>query len=703
MIILKKLNLINFLSHKETILTFNDTIKLGIEGKSGSGKSSIIEGIIWGLYGEARVENRNLVKHGEKSGSVTITLYDNNEGIFYEIKRSTTDKAKNTLTASESEDGEDFKPIQRTGLRDIQDWIEKELLHASYQLFINSIAYPQDGSNSFVKQNAAKRKDLLLEIANVDDFDLYYNRARDLFTLKNEEKIRIKSSTETSLSFIEKQKESIIDEKSIQSHVLDTESSISIAAKKLEDVLVQKKIINDSKQVIIDIQENITLNKERYQELSEQLNKKLSAIDLIKAINIQSIKDKMAKGEILKASKIILEEKRDKDYERTNKLNSIMADKPFQRDYDAEIMDLNKRLIPLIKETGKCPSGDLCPFVVPIQNQIIFLGDQINEKIAGKLKLENDKEFYAAKIEALGPPIFTQDDQAELGRLISEFMVYDDCKSMLASAETQQASLPTLESEYSEMGFRLVSLGAGLDKLLSDLKNKTEMQTIVDTTGLDEEERKIRGDISGLELIKKDMNNKLLISQEANKRIYEINKNIKVEQDTLLVVEASLESISAIKEAFGAKGLRTIVIDFLIPRLEEKINEILSKLSDFRVQLDTQKGTADGEGTIEGLFINIFNERGEQFSFESYSGGERLKITVAISEALASLQKCGFRIFDELFIGLDEESVEHFAEVVDQLQDKFKQMLCISHLRTIKDLFSDKITITKINGNSQIQ
>ena len=103
------------------------------------------------------------------------------------------------------------------------------------------------------------------------------------------------------------------------------------------------------------------------------------------------------------------------------------------------------------------------------------------------------------------------------------------------------------------------------------------------------------------------------------------------------------------------------------------------------------------------MFINIFNELGEQFEFGSYSGGEKLKITVAISEALASLQKCGFRIFDELFIGLDEESTEHFAVVMDQLQEKFKQILCISHLRNIKDLFDKKVEIIKINGASKVQ
>ena len=76
---------------------------------------------------------------------------------------------------------------------------------------------------------------------------------------------------------------------------------------------------------------------------------------------------------------------------------------------------------------------------------------------------------------------------------------------------------------------------------------------------------------------------------------------------------------------------------------------------------------------------------------------------MAISESLATLQKVGFRMFDEIFLGLDENSTESFAAVLGSLQKNFNQILCISHLMQIKDLFDKKITIKKINGISEIK
>jgi exonuclease SbcC len=118
--------------------------------------------------------------------------------------------------------------------------------------------------------------------------------------------------------------------------------------------------------------------------------------------------------------------------------------------------------------------------------------------------------------------------------------------------------------------------------------------------------------------------------------------------------------------------------------------------------LDTQAPKTSGDGMKEGLFITIRNDVGEELPYENYSGGEKLKITVAIAEALGGLQKVGFRVFDELFIGLDQDSTEAFASVLERMQERFPQVVCISHLQEIKDLFDEKLTCVKINGVTKI-
>jgi len=702
MIILKSLKINNFLSHSDTEISFKDNTKLLIDGKSGSGKSSIVEAILWGLYGVARTENRNLVRNGEKSCSVIIILFNEDENKFYEIRRSTTEKSKNTLIVSQSEDGIVYIPIEHNGIKDTQNWIENDLLHASYTLFINSIAYPQDNIDNFVKQTASKRKDLLLEIANIKDFDLYYTRARDLLSLKNEEKIRIETTIKNNIKFLEDHKVNLINEETVSTEIDLVSNHIAKYRSDLEILMGEKSKLGDFSSHISKLKIQIVENEKERHLLNSQIESKEKLVSEIESINLIEIKAKIAEGETIKARKEELENKSYKEGERTNKLLAIMADKPVDRDYDSEVMELNKRLIPLIKDTGSCPAGDSCPFVIPIKNQIKYLEDLIHEKIVLKTKLDKDKADYSQKIIDLGPSLFTELEKVELQSLRSQTASYGAYSVKLAQLEAQIETLPSIKEELVNLYSRVNKVKTTGDELNLELTQKEEAQRGVDTTVFDVREKDIRSKIEDLTVQLSSMNFKLSLSRDTRSKISSIELDIKNDQEKITLLEVIIDDLYSIKEAFGSKGLKTVVIDYLIPRLEEKINEILSRLSEFRVRLDTQKSHSDGEGVIEGLFINIFNERNEQFEFSSYSGGERLKISVAISEALASLQKCGFRIFDELFIGLDEESIEHFADVMNQLQDKFKQMLCISHLRTIKDLFDEKVSITKINGVSKI-
>ena len=66
MILLKKITLFDFLSHSDTEIDFEPDQNVLIDGKSGSGKSSIVEGLIWALYGKGRSDNKSLIKKGKR-------------------------------------------------------------------------------------------------------------------------------------------------------------------------------------------------------------------------------------------------------------------------------------------------------------------------------------------------------------------------------------------------------------------------------------------------------------------------------------------------------------------------------------------------------------------------------------------------------------------------------------------------------------
>jgi len=145
-----------------------------------------------------------------------------------------------------------------------------------------------------------------------------------------------------------------------------------------------------------------------------------------------------------------------------------------------------------------------------------------------------------------------------------------------------------------------------------------------------------------------------------------------------------------------------MLIDLIVPQLEEKMNLILSKLSDFTLRLETQRSSASSEKVVEGLFINIINGQGQVMDLSNYSGGEKIKIYTAISEGLSEYQNIGFRLWDENIINFDSETINSFIEVFGNVNDRFNQVLCISHIQQVKDLFVERLMIKKQNGASAI-
>jgi len=58
----------NFLSHNETKIEFSNGVTVFV-GANGSGKSSIIDGITFALFGKhIRKLNKRLIKHGASQG-----------------------------------------------------------------------------------------------------------------------------------------------------------------------------------------------------------------------------------------------------------------------------------------------------------------------------------------------------------------------------------------------------------------------------------------------------------------------------------------------------------------------------------------------------------------------------------------------------------------------------------------------------------
>ena len=707
MLLLKKLQLNNFISHENSVLEFSEQEKASLEGPSGVGKSSVFDGIIFALYGIGRADNRNLVRKGAKKGFVCLELSRETDTVI--ITRTVTTNGKHSLevTIQQADGSRTAHPL--SGIRPLQEWIEKELIGASYLLFINSIAYVQGNSDSFVSQSAPKRKELLLEIARGgEDYTKYYEIARQTLS-KLESDHSMASGQVLELEGYLRATQARIGDRDVQVKAITT------ATERLANMVSEIKMLEEKKSSLMailnnvaEIDKSLTMALEDEKEASDNLAKSREKIldkpRLLKMLEDIPGYEKSIKDTVYKLDQL----RQDLAYAEVTiaERNEVFSRKPVINAnlIQTEIENAEKK-IAKIEAEPVCPSGSACPYSGDHSIQINDIKGQIKGWKETAIREITALTTWISESGKLPPPVDTHSIIAAIGNtenhlanLKTELARYDVIQFDINTIETVEKEIPNLEKTLHVRSCRVGEIrkkkaeaeaaadGRELSRISGELDARRREQAVFNDA--------IARATMVLETIDRD---------EAEMKTIN-NRIISLKNETVEIQEKS-RKVGMVKDAFGRNGVETIVIDYLLSSLEDKINVVLAKLSDFRIKLDTQKKSADGENNIEGFFITVCNEMGEEMPYESYSGGEKVRITFAISEALASLgsKKVGFRLVDEAVLALDENSLESFMTVVQTLLTDFNQVFFISHIQDIKDAFDKKINIVKRNGISTVE
>lgn len=161
--------------------------------------------------------------------------------------------------------------------------------------------------------------------------------------------------------------------------------------------------------------------------------------------------------------------------------------------------------------------------------------------------------------------------------------------------------------------------------------------------------------------------------------------------------------------AFGKKGIQAMIIENIIPEVEEEANKLLHRMTDGRmtVQFATQRDAKSSKSVIETLDINISDEIGTR-AYEMYSGGEAFRVNLAVRIALSKLlaRRAGTQlqtlVIDEGFGSQDGQGREKLVSAIRSIEGDFERILVITHIEELKDEFPVRINIIKTPSGSHI-
>jgi len=177
----EKLIIKDFRSHALTRVGFTNGINL-IIGQNGSGKSSLLDALLIGLYWPAKPKDLKKDDFMRVGGTSTeITVFFEKDGVKYQIHRNIT----RGLAFVKYRDGNSWRSLE-SGQKSVREWVERLI---PYDVFLNAI-YIRQGEIDAILESDESREKVVRQVLGLDRYENAYN---NLLTVRREIDARIKA------------------------------------------------------------------------------------------------------------------------------------------------------------------------------------------------------------------------------------------------------------------------------------------------------------------------------------------------------------------------------------------------------------------------------------------------------------------------------------------------------------------------------
>jgi len=654
---------------------------VGIFGKNYSGKSSIVDTLLYSMYNSTSKsirKNLNIINQNMPLCKATATIkIDDTEYVVERTSEKYKKRLKGVETLEASTDLEFYSKdmsgtvveLNGTSRQDTDRNVRKYF--GTLGDFLATSMASQIDSLSFINEGSTKRKEFLAKFLDLEIFDKKFKIAKEesaatKVALKRLEGTDFEKEIKSIKLDITKSELGIETHKAeckcMREDLQDLSTSLkqlsekidSVPAEIIDPVLTQQEI-DRKERIILEANAN-RLKTQRQVEEDEVRFVKIS--DFLDSFEVSSYREK----------KIILDNKKSELSELIKEMAGFSDEKTrYSRRHD---------LLSEVPCGSKYPS---CKFIKDAHKagELIQIYDSRMKENA--VSTNN----IGLQIRDLNPGI-VEDHLNKYDMLVQKKgdiataiatskIVVERADALLFREQVELENLKNKSEEYNQNKEAIENL----KQLLSQLK---QMQNAV---------REKEVSIEGCE-------NKIMKLHQRHGSLEQKLKHTKSQLKEKKDLEQNFAAYHLLMTCCHPNGVSYEVIKRRLPHINQEIAKILTNIVDFEVFIQNSEDKLD---------IFIKHAKHEPRPLEMGSGAEKTIASMAIRLAfltVSNLPKSDLFILDEPGTALDEENMEGFVRILDMIKGYFKTVILISHLDSLKDCVDMQINIERKEGFAHV-
>jgi len=674
-------NLFNYGSDNEIDFGNSHGI-LGVFGKNYSGKSSIVDSILYTLYNSTSKnvrKNLNFINQNKQScvGEIEIDVGHNT----YLIERTSekyTKKLKGEVTLEAKTDVNFVKRNNTTGEVDSLNGLSRmdtdkniKKVFGTIEDFLMTSMASQLGSLSFINEGSTRRKEILAKFLDLELFEKKFKLAKEEASeiraalkrlegrdFKEEIKLANEELVLNEIVAERKKKECELLSKDIEilaGKINDLNSVIDSIPAEIIDIAFVNRRIDEQEELLETVKEQSTEFSSR---LSDNRDLLVRMEEFISSFDYASYEEKA----------LLIQQHR-KKIENFEQELKVLEMKFSHHGEKIELLD-------------EVPCGDSFP-------SCKFIKDAYESK--------NEIGKVQVSIEELS--FFKKEVEQEVSSLepdkINEYLEKYD--KLLEKRNEVQRSVNNTKLLIEKNKTKLLKTQSAL-KDLNDKKREYEdnKETIENLEELiKQKEHTFNKHVDFKDRYEK-CNEETLELYKVHGSLEQSVKNLEQQQQEYITLQNEYSSIDLYLRCMHTNGISYDIIKKKLPIINEEISKILTNIVEFEIFFEE-----DGKK----LDIHIKHPRHDPRPIEMGSGAEKTIAAMAIRLALlnvSTLPKSDIFILDEPGTALDEDNMEGFVRMLDMVKTQFKTVVLISHLDSLKDCVDSQLIIEKKDGYAYV-